>query len=101
VKPVPEPRDAIFSNDSDILDLAILVDRHPGSSRSYLFESSYADWGVTDRTVKRRLSQAVEYGWIRRDGEGRATRYYPTDEFRHVMAMRYIALPQKERPKQE
>jgi len=34
---------------------------------------------------------------VRRDGGSRSIRYYPTEEFRHAVAMRYISLPQRER----
>jgi len=51
------------------------------------------------RTFLRRLSNAVEWGWLQRQGDSRAITYSATPEFMHVMAMRHIAKPQMLRPK--
>ena len=51
------------------------------------------------RTLLRRLSNAVEWSWLQRQGDSRAITYSATPEFMHVMAMRHIAKPQIIRPK--
>lgn len=95
LRPLPE---------SEAFALAKAAVKAPGSSRGELTMASNVGHGLVDeardRSIKRRLAQAIEWGWLRREGASRGIVYFPTAEFRHAVALQHIAKPLSERPKQ-
>ncbi len=103
---VPEDNEFKDPVESQVLNVALTCLESPGVSRQAITERllsgiNTASTEDRSRTFKRRLALAQEWGWVRREGSARSTVYYPTDEFRHVMAMRHIAKPTLMRPKVE
>ena len=104
---VPEHQEYKNPIEAQVLAFAEACLQNPavGMSRqeiaAILFGPSMAESDGEDRsrTFTRRLSLAVEWGWLEREGQARATLYRPTPEFLHVMAMRHIAKPMVLRPK--
>jgi len=105
VKNIPEDQEPKSLGEAEALamaDAAASSDRNRLSRQEIIYRVFGAEATQNDvrlRTLLRRLSNAVEWGWLQRQGDSRATTYSATPEFMHVMAMRHIAKPQMLRQK--
>lgn len=90
---VPEEGQPASNIEREVLALAMACLRNKEGAARQDMKLSITE-SYSEPTIKRRLQLALEWGWLRREGAGRATVYVPSEEFRHVMAMRHIAMPQ-------
>lgn len=102
LRPAPPEHGLMSGTEAQVLAICKAFLGSPGLTRAQIM----AKMGVGGqheeamvRQFQRRLSLAMEWGWLRREGGDRYARYYPTAPFQHAMAMRHIGAPREQRPK--
>lgn len=92
MKPIPSAQ--AKHKEKETYRLAQFVAAHPGCTKA----SVDALCGSRSASYVYMLD-AVEHGWVRREGATRSTRFWPTEQFAHHEAMASLALPLAKRPK--
>ena len=95
----PIPGDNAKRREREIYQLSVFIAENPNVSASAVKQGAELVGPTCRSSLFYYINDAIANQWIVKTGNTRGTRYSPTDQFSHHLAMANLALPKSKRAK--